>query len=39
MVEKRQPWMRFYTADWRGDAGLRAAGKDAWRIEGEAAGG
>ena len=26
MVEKRQPWMRFYTADWRGDAGLRAVG-------------
>lgn len=26
MVEKRQPWMRFYTADWRGDAELRAVG-------------
>ncbi len=26
MIEKRQPWMRFYTADWRGDAGLRAVG-------------
>ncbi len=26
MSDKRQPWLRFYTADWRGDAGLRAVG-------------
>lgn len=26
MSEKRQPWLKFYTADWRGDAGLRAVG-------------
>lgn len=24
--KRRQPWLRFYTADWRGDAGLRAVG-------------
>lgn len=26
MTEKRQPWFKFHTADWRGDAGLRLVG-------------